>query len=243
MILFERRTRNVTLQIRRYECGRHMPKHAHDSDGLSLVLDGALVEEVRHRTVESGPGWTVVKPRHTYHSNTFSPTGATLLGITFESKLHESTLGEWRWLDSAAAFRLGLRLLRAVRVGDADREEEALIELLGLCSAVDSRRSAWVYDVRRIIDSDGAQSPSVTEIAQRVGVHPVYLARRFRDAFGVSLREYRQMVQVLRATEMVLRTRKPLSEIAHSCGFADHSHMCRSFRVVAGISPATLRAS
>jgi AraC-like DNA-binding protein len=71
----------------------------------------------------------------------------------------------------------------------------------------------------------------------------VYLARRFRDAFGVSLREYRQMVQVLRATEMVLRTRKPLSEIAHDCGFADHSHMCRSFRVVAGISPATLRAS
>lgn len=242
LTLFERRGRHVTLQIRRYEGGSHMPRHAHDTDGVSLVLDGELVEEARHQTVAARPGWTVVKPRHTYHANRFSPTGATLLGLTFESAPPEGGLGEWRWLDAASAFPAGLRLLCAVRAGDEDREEEALIELLALCGTVEARGSRWIYDVSKILDTEGGQAPSVSALAMRFDVHPVYLARRFREAFGVSLREYRQIVQVRRATQMILRTRRPLSEIAHQCGFADHSHMCRSFRVVARINPAALRA-
>jgi AraC-like DNA-binding protein len=80
-------------------------------------------------------------------------------------------------------------------------------------------------------------------LAAQAGVHPVYLARRFRGAFGVSLREYRQIAQVRRATRLILGTRRSLSEIAHHCGFADHSHMCRSFRIVARVNPAALRRS
>jgi AraC family transcriptional regulator len=39
----------------------------------------------------------------------------------------------------------------------------------------------------------------------------------------------------------VLGTKAPLSQIAHECGFADHSHMCRAFRRVAGWRPSRLR--
>jgi len=60
---------------------------------------------------------------------------------------------------------------------------------------------------------------------------------------AISPREYRTIQLVRRAATLVLGTKAPLSRIAHECGFADHSHMYRAFRGVAGWSPSRLRAS
>jgi AraC family transcriptional regulator len=90
---------------------------------------------------------------------------------------------------------------------------------------------------------DPERRPSVSAVARELDVHPVHLARQFRQAYGVSLREYRTIRLVKRAATAILGTKTPLSRIAHDCGFADHSHMCRAFRHVAGWSPSRLRTS
>jgi AraC-like DNA-binding protein len=79
-------------------------------------------------------------------------------------------------------------------------------------------------------------------MAKLMNVHAVHLARQFRQTYGMSLREYRTMQLVKRAATLVVGTKAPLSQIAHDCGFADHSHMCRAFRRIAGWSPSRLRA-
>jgi AraC-like DNA-binding protein len=48
--------------------------------------------------------------------------------------------------------------------------------------------------------------PSVTMLARELDLHPVYLARRFRQAFGVSIREYWTIRMVRRASELVVST-------------------------------------
>jgi AraC family transcriptional regulator len=96
--------------------------------------------------------------------------------------------------------------------------------------------------VRRLLD-DHERRPSVSALADTMDVHPVHLARQFRQAYGVSLREYQTMQLVKRATAAIVSTKAPLSRVAHDCGFADHSHMCRAFRQVTGWSPSQLRAS
>ena len=95
---------------------------------------------------------------------------------------------------------------------------------------------------RRLLD-DPEQRLSVSALARTMNLHPVHLARQFRQTYGVSVREYRTIQLVKRAATLVLGTKTPLSQIAHECGFADHSHMCRAFRRVAGWSPSRLRAS
>jgi AraC family transcriptional regulator len=221
-----------------------MPLHCHDERGVSVVLDGTLVEEAAHRSFAPVAGWTVVKPAGTYHANRFGPTATTLLALSFHESLDDEGLSTWRWSDGATTYQAGLRLLRAALRGTPTDRCDALTEFVAsLGDSVPSRvERPWLRAVRRALDEPG-QAESVADLAARAKVHPVYLARRFRAAFGLSIREYRQIVQVRRATQLILGTRRPLSEIAHTCGFSDHSHMCRSFRVVARVNPSALRAS
>lgn len=243
-VLFERDTGTLQVRVVRYASHHRMAFHAHDDHGVSVVLDGALVEETAQQSVAAIAGWTVVKPAGTCHANRFGPAPTTLLALTLRADFDDGERGGWRWLDRPATYRAGLRLLRSVKYGTPPDRDDALTELVASLGEPACSRGElpWLRAVRSALD-DPSQCESVGTLAARAGVHPVYLARRFRAAFGVSVREFRQIAQVRRATQLILRTRRPLSEIAHHCGFADHSHMCRAFRMVAGVNPAALRAS
>lgn len=246
VVLLEHDAGTFLVRLVRYAPNHRMAVHAHDEPGISVVLDGTLVEEADHRSVSPTAGWTVVKPVGTYHANRFGPAATTILAVVFRDSFEDEERLPWQWLERPASYRTALRLLRAVKRGTVTDRDDTLTEFvatLGSFSFSFSRRELpWLRSVQRALDEPAQREP-VSVLAARTGVHPVYLARRFRAAFGVSLREYRQIAQVRRATQLIVRTRRPLSEIAHQCGFADHSHMCRAFRMVAGLNPAALRVS
>jgi AraC family transcriptional regulator len=242
-ILLERAAPAFTLRLSRYGGGQTMAEHAHDQDGLSVVLEGTLVEDAQHRSVAALSGWSVVKPAGTYHANRFGPTGAMLLSVTFTSTMDDGARAAWQWQNGVAIYALAVRLLRDMR---ADRRlvwDDAVTELVAAASAERAPPSQLARAIKLCLDDPESDRTSVADMARAASVHPVYLARAFRAAYGMSIREYRQIVIVRRAMELVMGTRRPLSEIAHHCGFSDHSHMCRSFRRVANVSPAVLRGS
>jgi AraC family transcriptional regulator len=41
---------------------------------------------------------------------------------------------------------------------------------------------------------------------------------------------------------MLLRKNVDLTDVALACGFASHSHMCRSFKAAFGVTPSQFRA-
>jgi len=236
-VLLEARVAESTVTIVRYAPFQQIEPHAHGEEGLTIVLHGAFLEETQHRTMVAGAGAVGARPYGLRHTNRFGPHGAVILAVIPDRDHFADSIGEWTWSETPTAFRAALRLVRRDSSND-----DALVELFAAIGPNERPDRSTVARARRLLD-DPEQRPSVGAMAQTLDVHPVHLARQFRQAYGVSLREYRSIQLVRRATDAILGTTAPLSRIAHDCGFADHSHMCRAFRQVAGWSPSRLRTS
>lgn len=231
-MLVETRVAGTTVTVVRYAPFQELKTHAHGEEGLTIVLQGTFLEESLRGTLVAPAGSIATRPYGMLHTNRFGSEGAVILAVIPDRDHFGEPIREWTQSDTPAAFRAGLRLVA--------RDENALPELLATISPRVRRDRMAAVRAHRLLD-DPEQRLSVSALAQSMNVHPIHLARQFRQTYGVSLREYRTIQLVKRAAALVLGTKSPLSRIAHECGFADHSHMCRAFRRVAGWSPSRLR--
>jgi len=83
--------------------------------------------------------------------------------------------------------------------------------------------------------------PSLSEMAGALSIHPVYLTRVFRLRTGKSIGTFLSEARIAKAKARLENTNVPLTELALSLGFADHSHFSRTFKRRTGVSPATFR--
>jgi len=231
-VLVETRVAGNTVTVVRFAPFQELKTHAHGEEGLTIVLQGTFLEESLRGTLVAPAGSIATRPYGMLHTNRFGSDGAVILAVIPDRDRFVEPIREWTRSDIPAAFRAGLRLVA--------RDENALPELLAAISPRTRRDRMAAVRAHRLLD-DPEQRLSVSALAQSMNLHPIHLARQFRETYGVSLREYRTIQLVKRAAALVLGTKIPLSRIAHECGFADHSHMCRAFRRVAGWSPSRLR--
>ena len=236
-VLFETRALDCIVALVRYSANAPIPRHAHAEDGVTVVLDGAVVEETRRGSATGTAGWTALRPAETVHVNRFGPAGAYVLGVIPDVDMRGILSDEWLWSDSPVAYRAGLRFMRH-RVAANDSCVDDLADLLATFTNAPRERPTTrrMRMVRERLEDPDAHT-SVSALARETGIHPVVLARQFRTAYGMSPREYRTLAMARRALQLLVRTKASISEDAHACGFADHSHMCRAFRRGFGWSP------
>jgi AraC family transcriptional regulator len=231
-VLLETRVAGNTVTVVRYAPFQELRTHAHGEEGLTIVLQGTFLEESLRGTMVATAGSVAARPRGMPHTNRFGAEGAVILAVIPDGDRFVEPIKEWSRSDVPAAFRAGLRL--------AAQDEDARPELLAAISPRARSDRLAAVRARRLLD-DPERRPSVTALAHTMNIHPVHLARQFRQTYGVSVREYRTLQLVKRAATLILGTKTSLSQIAHECGFADHSHMCRAFRRTAGWNPSRLR--
>jgi AraC family transcriptional regulator len=101
----------------------------------------------------------------------------------------------------------------------------------------------WLACVRDLLHEHCHDELTLSEIAATVGVHPVYLARVFRQHFHCSVGEYVRRLRIEYACQQMMKTEASLVEIAHAVGFYDQSHFTRTFKRMTGMTPAEFRAA
>ena len=100
--------------------------------------------------------------------------------------------------------------------------------------------SRWLTRARDLLhDEPGPQS--LSELARRIGLHPIYVARAFRTRFGCTVGEYVRCLRVERARRLLHHTRLALCEVAAQSGYSDQSHMTRDFKRAFDQSPGAYR--
>ncbi|AQA18949.1 hypothetical protein BST95_12570 [Halioglobus japonicus] len=93
----------------------------------------------------------------------------------------------------------------------------------------------------RYIQAHFAESLSVADLANASNLSVSALERRFRRHLGKTPHQYIIEVRLEHARQLLLETDIPIGAIAAETGFADHSHLSRSFRQHYGQSPSSLR--
>jgi AraC-like DNA-binding protein len=94
---------------------------------------------------------------------------------------------------------------------------------------------------KELIAADVARSPSLRDLAARLGASPFHLARVFRRETGFSLHEYRTQLRLRLALQRLPESGGRLTALALEHGFASHSHFTDTFRREFGVAPSAVR--
>jgi AraC-like DNA-binding protein len=243
----------LTFEADAYGEERRQEPHCHDELHLSMILSGHVAETVSGVTEIGSALSVVVKDSGVVHANVFS-SGLRLARLA----LPDGTIGAlvddpsrgagWQWKHDAAVALPYLRLISRSRGARCTfrSDDDDLVEL---CAALTARRAqqalglppAWLREVMVEIRENWRANLTVSTIAQRAGVHPVYLARCVRRWYNVGLSEELRRLRVRAAFTQLGGASRTVSDVAHSLGYSDEPHLCRDFERHFGMTPGRYR--
>jgi AraC family transcriptional regulator len=229
-----------------------IPPHAHLHAYLCLVRQGNYSETYGDKTRWCQPLTLAFHPAEEVHSEHLRDAGVRSfiveLGADWAQRFNECAPALRNPADAqggAPAF-LAMRLYREFRLRDAVSPlaiEGLVLEILAVLMRLASPPALppWLLRARDMLHDRFQENLGLAEIAAAVGVHPVYLASRFRQHFRQTIGDYHRQVRVEFACKQLATGRMPLAEIALAAGFVDQSHFARVFKRYLGMTPGTYR--
>jgi AraC family transcriptional regulator len=244
----------IALHASRFRPLAHIDRHRHNDAYACFLAGGPLQEQVGGRSWNHRSLTLVVHPAGEEHEDRFEGPGFCVnLKITSAwIKANLDNLTSWterRAFDRGPKLFQGLHLFRLYNrqgLGSVSLDLEELAgELLSVDGAIAPCGSvpARISRVVERLEAEPALPPRLTECARLADVHPVYLARAFRKAYGMSLGEYQRQAKLRRAVNLLTSTGLAISDIASDCGFFDQSHLTKLLRRSTGLTPNELRRS
>jgi len=248
----------ITLAETAYAGGLEVAAHAHPTLLFCSILDGAMTELRGRSGVLLSPGTLLVHPDHESHAHRFHENGARMfimqLGTGWAERM--ANFGVSRPSAPADLHRSRANAIvgdmySEFRVGDQASGlsiEGFALALLGELTRaqVQAERSGtprWLERATELLHASVGDSVDMAAIAHQVGVHPVHLARSFRERFGATMGEYLRRLRVERARTQLVATTATLSQVALDAGFADQAHFTRVFKKLVGVTPGAYRAA
>jgi len=237
--------------ITRYQPGERINDHYHENSYLSLLINGSYVEDHAYTMDRVDAGKIMFRPCGYIHANTFNEYGGACLNIEFKAGLYEFLEQSTKFPQRAELYQTGhflsayKLLISFTRCISEEMCEEFILDwLFELCKQPPAEVSLpWFTNVKRILHSEVDDCHSLCSLAKRVFVHPVYLARAFKQKTGLTIGEYQMKLRLQRSLGFLFNSRMPIHEVAFNCGFYDAAHFINAFKLIYNISPSRFRTA
>ena len=95
--------------------------------------------------------------------------------------------------------------------------------------------------VKSFLDEHYKEKLSLESVASHFFIDKHYLARLFKEQYGVTLVTYLQQVRITHAKRMLRFTDKSIEEIGLECGIEELNYFSRVFKKLEGVSPSEFR--
>jgi AraC family transcriptional regulator len=237
------------LNITAYQPEIHIHEHYHENAYLSLLISGGYEEVSKKASNGITPGEVLFRPAGYNHANHFRLAGARCLNIEFKQNVLQqlelpAALPGKMIVYKAGTFDYLYRLLYFFSQDPGiSLPEEYILSWLSEYTADNIPvRLPWLPKVKAILENEFDTHHTIKSVAARVFVHPIYLARAFKEREGITIGEYQLKMRVREAMKLLFTTTLPVTDIAFAAGFSDASHLVRSFRFFYLATPHRFRA-
>lgn len=255
--LRSRKMASFELSERVYSPGYRTPKHTHKQALFCFVMQGNYTESYGGKTRECQSSTLLFHPPGELHAEHFHEAG----GRSFIVEIAPDWLAHIReqlpLAEHSADFQgsvfesLARKLYREFTHEDCASSiiiEGLMMEMIGetmRCRTAQTSYAAprWLQQAKDLLHVRFAEDLTLADVAQNVGVHPVYLAQTFRKIYQCTVGEYVRQRRIEYACHELTTSARPIVEIALAAGFCDQSHFTRTFKRAIGTAPSQYRES
>jgi AraC-like DNA-binding protein len=230
----------ATLRHAFYDAGARVEWHEHETATLVYGVGGPCVECdaegrecVKRRFSYHPPGYahslTYQAPTHVLAIE-LNPEVSTLLPL--QSRRLPATLYDRLW-----------ELFVAISRSGTDRRAYEILETLvaDVVAYLERDLSPRVSAVMESLHAEWDRPLEPSQTARHFGVSPQLIRREFKRALGITLSDYRRLIQLDYARGLLWGTRSRISDVAAQTAFSDQSHLCRVLKEHTRLSPLELR--
>ena len=216
--------------------------HYHENIHLSSILAGGNSESRKSSDIEVVPGKVMTYQAGEIHRNRHTVFPSKNLNIELSSNFFNDEL---KFSNLQLSPRANLSLLKVYHellINDSYSHQSAQQIILSIFLKDESaNKPEWINTLKTILNDRWQEFVSLDELSKELGLHPVSISKYFAKHAKCTLADYMRIIKVKRAVHMIFNSASPLTEIAHSCGFSDQSHMNRLFKYYIGFVPKALR--
>jgi len=253
--LMSMRANGLFLSESGYAPNTSVPRHSHTNSYFNVALDGSQNEDFGEGTREYRSATLAFHPAGEVHSEQIGPKGMRCLHVEFSPGwLQRHCLGAQvirrpGHFEGGQLNWIGHRIYREFVEADEASPlaiEGMVLETLAMVSRLPDNRTErgippWLEQVHETLLNHHADAHSLADLAANAGVHPVHLARAFRNHYRSSVGECLRRRRIDAACRAILQSKTPLSQIALLAGFADQAHFTRTFKRLIGMTPSEFR--
>ena len=250
-----RRISGFVLTETIYSADLTLPQHSHELACFCLVLGGSYEEAFERTAVLCRPSTVLFRPPEEAHTDRISRAGGHCFLIepdaSWMTRVSElsARLDRPTSLEGGRAACLAMQLYREFQ--QIDDVSPLAIEGLALAiAAAMSRRTLpaaaripppWLERAREILHAGFTAPPTLAELADIVGVHPVYLASAFHKHYGRTIGDYVRRLRIEFACRELASSAAPLAAVALAAGFSSQAHFSTTFKRLTDLTPAEYR--
>ncbi len=101
--------------------------------------------------------------------------------------------------------------------------------------------SFLINNITEYIDRSLYEDIRVSEIAEKCSLSYSCFAKKFREQYGMSCKQYIERMRIYKAEEFLIFTDYDLNYISQETGFSDCSHLIKCFKKYRGVTPKQYR--
>ncbi len=260
LLLQEIDVRLPGLHVRRLRLNRHLPEvdslaeHNHAFAQILCYLSGGGLMVADGREYEVAPNTIVMLPPRCVHSFR-ETTGRRPLCLVLDLDWRGASKRGFSHarLSQSAGGGVKKELSELTKIADPGdpgcrlivaaatlRILDTIFQSLHVLPARQRTTPAFVQQYERLLRQSETALPEVSQLAAQMGYQMDYLNRIFKQATGLTLREYRDAF-FLKKAKQLLRENARVRDAGEKLGFPDQNYFSRWFKKLAGVQPRAFK--